>query len=295
MSSRSWLANLVLLVCVLGACGNDDPPTAAPDRPLSTVVPGYTPSPSPTPVSSSSPEELTAFLEDVDKYCLAFNTHRREAEETHPVETHADEAPKAAAVAAAGRRDGKALRHLVAPPELEDDFAAFMEATEDIERGDGEIAGAMRRDDLGSVGQASAAQAEALERRRSGSLGSAIRHCDGRLPQRQEATAVAATEAFMLTLDPDQHCGTMVTSDFVKAQWLDFPDPAAECEAAVARRRDDPGSRASGIAVSDVTGVENLAATVHFSPQGCSCAGQATVARLWFVDGEWKIHAMYYE
>jgi len=289
------LAACVLGACALGACGNDDPPAAAPDRPLSTVVPGYTPSPSPTAVSSSAPEDLTAFLAAVDGYCLDFNTHRREAEETHPIETHADEAPTARAVADAGRRDGKALRHLVAPPELTEDFADFMEATQEIERGDAAFAAAMRRDDPGGVAQASAVQSEALARRRSGNLGSATRHCDGRLPEAQEARAVAATEAFILTLDPEQHCGSMVTSDFLKAQWLDFPDPAAECAADVVHRRDHPSARASGIAVSDVTGVENLAATVHFSEEGCPCAGIPVVARLWFVDGEWKIHRMYYE
>jgi hypothetical protein len=117
--------------------------------------------------------------------------------------------------------------------------------------------------------------------------------CDGLLPRSQSAAAVRATRRFDVTTNPHEGCVSLVTPEYIVAEWGDTPDPMETCLQDFRIHRQGTLPIPNDIHVQSVTGVENLQATVTFDEvPDCGCG--ALVARLYLEHGRWLVSDVSY-
>ncbi|NYG05572.1 hypothetical protein BJ986_000059 [Phycicoccus badiiscoriae] len=233
------------------------------------------------------------FRDGLMTYCLRTYQLQRAADERYPGGSSASLSGFSGLVLQSMDQWQPRLEVLRPPADLAGVFEEFLVNVEDIRAGREAEAAATSPAELQVAGDR--VQMAYTERYRLAKLMHADT-CDGELPTMEKAAVAAATKAFDLTTDATKACRTLVTPQFVATQWADQARPMSACTADASRRRAHPEKVATGIKVTTITGVESLTATVHFTEVGGCCAGQRTVARLYFYrDKGWKIRSMSYE
>ena len=258
--------------------------TAATSNPVVPLTSTATPS---TVPSDSSATARQGFSQGLDDYCTSFYTGQVHAEDSFPQPDLLSVVRFDRAAALSARKTERALALLVAPPRLAQAYAEFVALTHKIS-----VARVSMARSLASTGAEGAAGAdfdEAIIARRPLAVELGAPGCDGRLPPAQRRAAVAALEAFETTESASAACADLATPGFLQTRFFDLEDPLGGCIAS--RELDTRGGLPTGIKVSDVTGSDGIAATVHYSLiGGCGCLGSGeTVARLHFVDGQWLV------
>lgn len=286
-------------------CGGSPVPTNDAKTSGAPSVPSSSPSPTATATATKVRfTDTTAarkrFANGLATYCTRFYADQRSADETYPAEDRASVLAFDKSIDKMWLRDGKILDKLHPPTELAETFSEFV-ANERVVYlkhlavSAAHLAVSAAPHAPGDSAGAGADFNAANEKRHP--LGNALHaaRCDGHLPPQERTAAIALTKTFEMSTDPDQQCVALVTPEFVRTQWADQPDPMAACVANSASRRRDTKHVTTDIKVSEVTGVDGLTATVHFFDV-CGCAvPPLRVARLYSLDGSWKVRWTDYE
>lgn len=290
----------VVVLLALGACGDADPVAGPPPTPRYRIPSGTpTPAPAETPSASTvadvpdvqtaedTPEARAAFGHGLDDYCRSFYIGQVHAEDSFPRPDLQSLVRFDRAAALSARSTERALADLAAPAALAQTYAAFVAITHDISTARADMATSLAS--TGDEGPAGDDFDTAIAARRQLASELGAPGCDGRLPPAQRNAAVAALEEFETTDDSAAACGHLSTPGFLQTRFFDLEDPLRGC--IESRDHDTGGGLPTGIKVTDVTGSDGIAATIHYSLiGGCACLGYGeTVARLHLVDGRWLV------
>ncbi|MCW2757317.1 MAG: hypothetical protein JWO46_1063 [Nocardioidaceae bacterium] len=288
IGAATFTAGVLLL---LAGCGQTAADRAAVINGSTSPLPGVTASPagatdgasaSPsatasTPAATASPVNFQAGLDD---YCTRVYADQLKADQEHPN----DQTAFAWDTANAWNDDQAMLADLTPPSDLAGPYASFVKASRTI---------ADLREKLTSNPPAHTYEdyglSDALAARRPFAKRLGASRCDGELPTAQRNAAVATLSEMTTTTDPRKLCQELVTPEFVPTTFSTSSDPVAACVAtARARAADHPGP----VRVKEVTGVDEMTATVTYDQEiTCGC-DVGVVARLYYFDGSWKVRSI---
>lgn len=273
---------------VLGLLAMDSCSTAASDGALTPTSPLVT-SPTQSAPSPAAPVDVSAaFGQGLADFCTKTALAQRQASLSRPVITPADVQAFSRTLQRAWTARTDQLETVTPPPALAGTFAQFVDNARAMAAARGRLA---RDPDNSAVG-AGVEDLFLVRRPLAAALGA--RRCDGELPMSQQRAVVDATRTFMSSIDPAQGCGALVTATFVETQFTKTADPEQFCTDEVLRLADNPQLRSHSITATEITGTEGISATVTFTEDDGCCAGIPTVARLYYLDGRWKIHSANY-
>jgi hypothetical protein len=221
----------------------------------------------------------------VDRFCRTWYVQQRAAEQKYP--SGAQDRQFAAAMVTPDRLLTESLRQLPVPDGLAAQF-------------DGLVANEQRM--VGAWEKRASADPTTRQEGMDEYDGAVVlRHaygrqfhapdCDGLLPPSQERAAERAAQRFDLTIDPHEGCVSLVTPEFVRADFGNSIDPMATCRKKFHIHRLGSLPVPRNIRIQSVTGVENLTATVTYREiPDCGCGTFTT--RLFFEHGRWLIQSV---
>ena len=111
--------------------------------------------------------------------------------------------------------------------------------------------------------------------------------CALRLPEDDAKAATAAVEQFATTADPKTSCD--VAGGLVTEQMIDSLGGSERCIKDQKGIADELPSR---IKVTEVTGMDDILATVEFEDVGGRYDGDPSVANVYYIDGSWKLYSV---
>jgi hypothetical protein len=255
---------------------------AAAERLPPLLAPPYPPT-----VPARAPSRLTpagrTFLDGVNGFCRSFYLEQRAADEQYPNDSHGFSVLQESEDRSLVVR----LQHLQPPPALADTFAQFVANEQRVVQA--RVKETSTDSTVRSEGDDEYNGAVVSRHAYAHQLGAA--ECDGLLPAAQWRAAARAAQRFTLTRDPRQECRTLVTPAFLTGQWPSARSPLAAC-ARQLEVRWNATPQLRNIRVSDLTGVEQVSATVTFAMvPDCGCGD--LVVRLYFEHGHWLVRDAY--
>lgn len=241
--------------------------------------------PPPASVQAPVPPRLTpsarAFVAGVNGFCRGYYVDQRRAEERYPRPSgfHRENVLLM-------REDHRLLRRLERlqpPPALSAVFDQFV--ANERRLGAGRTEEASQDPTVRAEGTTEITGDIVLRHGYAMRLGT--RECDGVLPPDQWVEAVRATQRFDLASDAHRACVGLVDPGFLPSRYSTSRDELAACVGEFrGHRAEDPTPR--NIRVTDVSGVEDLSATVHFREvPDCGCGNLVVV--LYRNQGRWLV------
>jgi hypothetical protein len=297
LTMRSSARTLVLLgaLVLTAGCGQESAGPSAGDDP--SVLPPPTPTAPPSdyvaPIQTmgadglqdASPKALSvpAFERVMASYCTDYYTSQRDNQEQNHGPNQQSRIDFARTSSADARRTERQLVNLEPPVELATAFDQFLDITHRISEDRATMLASIRA--VGRDGWAGDDVEDALMERRELATRLHAPLCDGKLPAAQEEGAVAVARAWATTSDPAEACQGLVTPGY-----LSSPEAEASCEHSRTMANTPPYQLPDDIEVVEVTGVEELTATVSYlKVGGCYCTLDGTL-RLFFLDGQWRVN-----
>jgi len=132
-------------------------------------------------------------------------------------------------------------------------------------------------------------EASDLEDAASADLGADM--CDGELPEEDVQAAEDTLREFATTADPATSCNSdtgLVTEPYVEGGF----GGVEACEVEQQKLEDNPKDLAEDLEVTEVTGVDGMAATIEYADVGGLYDDQPSTATIYYVDGGWKIYSI---
>src|SRR5262249_5158322 len=216
-------------------------------------------------------------------FCHAWYVDQRAADQRFP--TPQEQRTFAAVDERQERVLTQRLASLTPPPAMAEPFAGFVADEQRMVQARAKLASAdaATRDEGDDEYNTAIFMRHGYARR----LGAEV--CDGKLPHPQEVAAERAAQRYDLTTSAKDSCGTLVTRSFLASEWggQSGASPLAKCRANLRSHLASGPHR--NIRVVDVTGVENVSATVFF-PELPDCGCGTVSARLYFDRGRWLVN-----
>ena len=183
------------------------------------------------------------------------------------------------------------IEELEPPEEDAETFDEMVAARKDLIALAEDRVAAVKKNDQEAIAANTKATEEAsdLEDAASAELGAEI--CDGELPEEDAQAAEDTLREFATTADPETSCNSdtgLVTEPYLKQGF----GGVEACEGEQQKLEDNPKDLAEDIEVTDVTGVDGMAATIEYEDAGGLYDGQPSTATVYYVDNGWKIYSI---
>jgi hypothetical protein len=219
----------------------------------------------------------------IDSFCHAYYLRQRTTVERYPYPTPADYHRADVQLMTDDHELLARLERLQPPPALSGPFAQFLANEQRLGQArtrEARLDPSVRSEGLSQVDAA-------ITARHADALPLGARGCDGVLPPKQWVQAVRAAQRFDLSSRVHQVCVDLVDPSFLPSRYPRAGNRLAACAREFRRHRaGDPKPR--NIVVSDVSGVENISATVHFQEvPDCGCGN--LVIRIFHRHGQWLV------
>ena len=183
------------------------------------------------------------------------------------------------------------LEALEPPADLSDAYDEYLAAREDLVSATEENIAALEDDDTAAIEAADAAVEEAVGAMESAGAELDLDACAGVLPDDDAQAAEDVLREYSTTVDPEVICGPDgISTEAFLENILGGEENCLEGQEEIVS---DPDQLPEDIEVTDVSGVDDIAATIEYEEVGGGADGTAFTAQLFYIDGEWKIFTVF--
>ncbi|HYH62928.1 MAG TPA: hypothetical protein VD766_13755 [Solirubrobacterales bacterium] len=183
------------------------------------------------------------------------------------------------------------LEALEAPADLAGAYDEYVAARQNLVDATEELIAALNDGDTAAVEAADAAIAKAVKMMESAGAELDLDACAGVLPDDDAQAAEEVLLEYSTTTDAAVICkpGGIATETFVE----DGFGGVKPCLNEQHKLASEPDSLPDDIEVTDVSGVDDVAASIEYEEVGGSSEGTSLSAQLFYVDGAWRIYSVF--